>query len=61
MRYRIRNSFSYGSTWMSLAPFWIADASTTFTNRTTGASPPCFSRVTTSRSSVSSRTWTSSS
>ena len=41
MRYRTRSSFSYGSMWMSLAPFWIADISTTFTSRTTGASSPC--------------------
>ena len=45
MRNRTRNSFSYGSTWMSLAPFWIADISIRFTRRMTGASPPCFSSV----------------
>ena len=27
--------------WMSLAPFWIADISTTFTSWMTGASSPC--------------------
>ena len=43
MRNRTRNSFSYGSTWMSLAPFWIADISIRLTRRMTGASPPCFS------------------
>ena len=41
-RYRTRNSFSYGSMWMSLAPFWMADISTTLTSLMTGASPPCF-------------------
>ena len=43
MRNRTRNSFSYGSMWMSLAPFWIADISIRLTSRMTGASPPCFS------------------
>ena len=61
IRYLMRYSFSYGSMWMSLAPFWIAEARTTLTSRTTGASPPCFSRVTTSTSSISSSSSTSSS
>ena len=47
--------------WMSLAPFSMAEASTTLTSRTTGASPPCFSRLRTSTSSGSSSTSTSSS
>ena len=51
MRKRTRNSFSYGSMWMSLAPFWIADISIRFTSRMTGASPPCFSSEATSISS----------
>ena len=61
MRKRTRNSFSYGSTWMSLAPFWIADISIRFTSRMTGASPPCFSSVETSICSISSSISTSSS
>ena len=60
MRYRTRNSFSYGSTWMSLAPFWMADISTTFTSLMTGASPPCFSSDSALISSRSSSTSTSS-
>ena len=61
MRNRTRNSFSYGSMWMSLAPFWIADISIRLTSRMTGASPPCFSSEETSICSSSSSTSTSSS
>ena len=61
MRNRTRNSFSYGSMWMSLAPFWIADISIRLTRRMTGASPPCFSSDDTSIWSSSSSTSTSSS
>ena len=38
MRNRTRNAFSYGSQWMSLAPFWMASTSTMLTSFTTGAS-----------------------
>src|SRR5437764_8588133 len=38
MRNRMRKTFSYGSQWMSLAPFWIASTSTMLTSFTTGAS-----------------------
>ena len=61
MRNRTRNSFSYGSMWMSLAPFWIADISIRLTSRMTGASPPCFSSDATSICSISSSISTSSS
>ena len=61
MRKRTRNSFSYGSMWMSLAPFWIADISIRFTRRMTGASPLCRSSEATSICSSSSSTSTSSS
>ena len=45
---------------MSLAPFWMADISTTFTSLMTGASPPCLSSDSALISSMSSRTSTSS-
>ena len=61
MRNRTRNSFSYGSMWMSLAPFWMADISIRFTSRMIGASPPWRSSEATSIWSSSSRTSTSSS
>ena len=38
MRKRTRKSFSYGSTWMSEAPFLIASSRMRFTSLTTGAS-----------------------
>ena len=60
MRNRMRNSRSYGSMWMSLAPFWMLEVSTMFTMRMTGASPVCFSSAATSISSRSSRTSTAS-
>ena len=45
--------------WMSLAPFWIADISRTFTSRMTGASSPCRASASTLISSRSSSTSTS--
>ena len=53
MRNRTRNSRSYGSMWMSLAPLWMADISTRLTSRMTGASPLCRSSAATSSSSSS--------
>ena len=45
---------------MSLAPFWMADISTTFTSLMTGASPPCLSSDSALISSMSCRISTSS-
>ena len=45
---------------MSLAPFWMADISTTLTSLMTGASPPCRSSDSALISSISWRTSTSS-
>src|ERR687892_619645 len=44
---------------MSLAPFWIADISTTLQSRTTGASSPCLASASALISCISSRTSTS--
>ena len=43
----MRNSFSYGSMWISDAFFLIAASRTRLHSFTTGASPDCFSRSTT--------------
>ncbi len=64
IRNRMRNTFSYGSQWMSDAPFRIASTRTMLTSLTTGASSAdsfssktstlaCESSSTTSRSLMS--------
>src|SRR4029453_6274917 len=59
MRYRPRSSFSYGSMWMSLAPFEMADIRMTLTSLMTGASSPWRASVSALISSRSSMTSTS--
>ncbi len=60
MRYRTRSFFSYGSTWMSLAPFLMALRRMALTRRTTGAPSAAFSSSRMFTSSASTENSTSS-